>query len=659
MSDTQDITIDSVATDETTFVDITRPKEAEDEVYSALRYRTLFELVPVAVYTTDAEGRIQEFNHRAQELWGRTPNPNGEKFCGSFKIYHPDGRPMPHEQCPMARVLRGEELDPAELEILVEQEDGARRNVVVAPRALKDERGKIVGAINCLHDISGRKQMEEALRGSEERFRTVADNVPQVIWTNEPDGKANYFNRRWYEYTGLSYDESRGPGWQKIVHPDDEPASVDRWQQALKKGEVFDAEYRLRAKDGKYRWFLGRNVPLRHNGSVTSWFGSATDIHDFKQAQAKLVQTEERFRVLVEGAKDYAMFLLDQSNTVTFWSKGAERVFGWTREEAIGQSGTFIFTEEDRAKGAVEKEIDIALREGRAPDRRFHLRKGATRFWIDGVLMRLDDESGQLRGFAKVARDASDQRAVEDALRHARDEMEQRVVERTRDLLAINNELERAMAQREQLERELLEISEREKRRIGEDLHDMVCQELTATAFFLKSAAKKLEPENRSAAETLEESAQIVNRNVGVARDLARGLQPAELKGAGLKEALRALAAQACESTEIKCHFKVTRGVRVTEDAVALHLYRIVQEAVKNAIKHSGASNILITLDKDAENVCVSVEDDGKGFSPRRRSKGLGLHLMRYRANALGGELKIARRRHGGMEIRCIVPAKR
>jgi two-component system CheB/CheR fusion protein len=641
-----------------TFIDISRRKAAEDEVRAgALRYRTLFELVPVAVYITDAEGNIREYNRRAVELWGR--KPSHEKFCGSFSMFYPDGRPMPHEECPMARVLRGEQLQPGDLEILVEQENGARRNVLVAPQTIRNDDGEITGAINCVHDITHRKHAEELLRESERRFRTVADNVPQVIWTNEPGGEPNYFNRRWYEYTGLSFEESVGAGRQSIIHPGDAPAVVARWEQARAAGEVFEAEYRMRRKDGVYRWFIGRNVPLRNNGKVLSWFGSATDIEDFKQAEARLRASEERFRVLVEGARDYAMFSLDPEGIVTFWSAGAERVFGWKQEEAVGQSGAMIFTPEDRREKEVEKEIKTALSEGRALDRRFHLRKDGSRFWTDGVLMRLDDEDGKLRGFAKVARDATDQRRAQDEVAHARDELEQRVVERTQELLAMNNELERTMAQRQQLERELLEISEREKRRIGEDLHDMVCQELTATALFLKSTAKKLAKQNPAAAETLEESAQTVNRNVIIARELASGLQAVELTASGLKNALRDLAAQACENSGVKCHFKAARGVRVPDDIGALHLYRIAQEAVTNAVKHSGATNILISLDRDASHVCVSVQDDGKGFTIRKRGKGLGLHMMRYRANALGGELKIERRKNGGMDVTCIIPSKR
>jgi PAS domain S-box-containing protein len=499
-----------------------------------LRYRTLFELVPVAVYSTDAEGVIREFNHRAAELWGREPDRKGEKFCGSFKLFHVDGTPMRHDECPMARVLQGEELAPSECEIIVENEDGSRRNVSVSPRVLKNERGEIVGAINCLYDITDRKRGEAALQ-----------------------------------------------------------------------------------------------------------------------------QSQERFRLLVEGARDYAMFLLDPESIITFWSAGAERVFGWTQEEAVGQSGAVIFTPEDRRKGEVEKEINSALNDGRALDRRFHLRKDGSRLWTDGVLMRLDDESGKLRGFAKVARDATDQRRIEDELAHARDEMEQRVVERTRELLAMNNELERTMAQRQQLERELLEISEREKRRIGEDLHDMVCQELTATALFLKSTAQRIADDSAAAAKTLEESAQTVNRNVVIARELARGLQAVELTAAGLRNALRNLASSACENSGIKCHFKVARGVHVPDDTVALHLYRIAQEAVTNAVKHSGAKNILVTLDRNQTHTCISVQDDGKGFVVKKRGKGLGLHMMRYRCNALGGELKITRRRTGGTDVTCVIPTKR
>ena len=180
---------------------------------------------------------------------------------------------------------------------------------------------------------------------------------------------------------------------------------------------------------------------------------SATDIDDLKHAQAITREIEERFRLLVEGAPDYAMFLLDPDNTITFWNAGAEKVFGWGAEEAVGRTGDLVFTPEDRAKGAVEKELIIASEVGRAPDRRWHLRKDGSRFWVDGVMRRLDNPDGTLRGFAKIARDATELHDSEEQLRHSRDEMEQRVVERTAELMASNAELQNEIHMRQQLER--------------------------------------------------------------------------------------------------------------------------------------------------------------------------------------------------------------
>ncbi len=638
-----------------TLIDVTRVKVVEAELrQSQARLQRMMNVTRVGVLTLDEAGTILHVNDALIKMLGYERD-EWERRTFTWRDFTPPEHVAATDKV-MKELRETGRLGPYEKEYF--RKDGSRIWMMFVGASLGD--GTIV---EYAIDISDRKRAEEAQHISEERVRTIADNVPQVIWTNDGEGRANYFNKRWFDYTGLSEEESYGPGWEAVVHPEDAPASIERWKQALAKGEVFDAEYRLRGADGTYRWFIGRNVPMRRdrNGSseVVSWFGSATDIHDLKMAEAAQRESEERFRLLVEGAKDYAMFLLDLENRITFWSNGAERVFGWTEAEAVGQTGAIIFVPEDIKKGAVEQEIGIAMDKGRAPDRRWHLRKDGSRIWVDGVMTRLDDPDGGPRGFAKIARDATDLREAEDQIRHARDEMEQRVVERTRELLAMNNELESTMAQRQQLERELLEISEREKRRIGEDLHDMICQELTATALFLKSSAKKIEKRDAAAAKTLEESAQTVNRNVVIARELAGGLQAIELSASGLKTALRELAARACQNTGMKCHFKAARGVRVPDDATALHLYRVAQEAVTNAVKHSGAKNVLISLDRNPEHICVSVQDDGRGFTLRKRGKGLGLHMMRYRANALGGELKIERRKRGGMDITCVIPVKR
>jgi PAS domain S-box-containing protein len=154
--------------------DISERKQAEEALReSEERFRTLFEHGPVAVYSCDSSGVIRDFNRRAAELWGRAPavGDTDERFCGSFKMFRPDGTFMPHERCPMAEVLSGAIPYVHEGEVHIERPDGSRVVVIVAIRPLKNQQGEITGAINCFYDITERKRMEEALRESEERYR--------------------------------------------------------------------------------------------------------------------------------------------------------------------------------------------------------------------------------------------------------------------------------------------------------------------------------------------------------------------------------------------------------------------------------------------------------------------------------------------------------
>lgn len=160
-----------------------RERAAEALRESEERYRTLFNLGPVAIYFCDASGVIREFNHRAAELWDRSPAPghDEEKFCGSVKLFHLDGTLLPHSESPMAKVLSGELAEARDIEALIERPDGSRITVVVNIRAIKDQAGKIMGAINCFYDISERKQVEEALRLAQIRLADRAGQLEQAV----------------------------------------------------------------------------------------------------------------------------------------------------------------------------------------------------------------------------------------------------------------------------------------------------------------------------------------------------------------------------------------------------------------------------------------------------------------------------------------------
>ncbi len=521
---------------------------------------------------------------------------------------------------------------------------------------LYSPQGEVYAVLAASFDITDRKRAEDALRDSEARFRTLANTVPQVIWTNDAAGEAIYFNQRWYEYSGLDYEQSAGLGWQAIVHPDDAPASVGRWQRALAAGAQFDTEYRLRRSDGAYRWFIGRNVPLRNDsGQVAGWFGSATDIEDLKQAEAALRASEEKFRLLVDGARDYAMFLLGAENLITFWSSGAERVFGWSQAEALGQSGALIFTPEDRAGGAVEREIRTAMAKGRAEDRRWHLRKDGSRLFVDGMLVRLDDPAGDVRGFVKIARDATAQRHAEDMLQQAHDELEQRVQQRTAELAQLN------MVRRELLQR-LVTVQEDERRRIARELHDSLGQFLVAVRL------------NLTQVQTLCDTMPEVQARIGhllsaigeIDDELDRltaELRPTVLDDLGLHDALEFYAQQWSESSGIAIEYLAT-GLDATRMPITIEasVYRIVQEALTNVSKHAQARQVNLLIQRHASELRLVIADDGVGFDPeataRNRSGGqqLGLVGMAERASLLGGSMTIESAPGAGTAIYVNIP---
>jgi PAS domain S-box-containing protein len=140
-------------------------------------------------------------------------------------------------------------------------------------------------------DLLHQRELAELEEASEERYRQLADAMPQIIWTAAPDGGATYFNRRWFEYTGMAESEVGPNAWTLVVHPDDLPTAVARREETLRSGEPFEVEYRFRAQDGEYRWHLGRAIPVRNEqGAIESWIGTATDIHD-----RKLVEEQRAF----------------------------------------------------------------------------------------------------------------------------------------------------------------------------------------------------------------------------------------------------------------------------------------------------------------------------------------------------------------------------
>jgi PAS domain S-box-containing protein len=360
-------------------------------------------------------------------------------------------------------------------------------------------------------------------------------------------------------------------------------------------------------------------------------------IAERKRAEDALRQSEERVRLLVEGVEDYAVFMLDADGCVASWNTGAARILGFEEGEVSGEHFRCFSATEDAQRGKPEDELNSAATLGRAEDEGWRVRKDGSRFWANVIVTALRDESGNLRGFATVIRDISE---------------------------------------RKELETAILEIAEREQQRIGHDLHDGLGQELTGIAFLSKVLQETLASRGAMEAGDAGNIAAMVNRAIGQTRELARGLYPAELETGGLLTALKQLAFRVDKLYALSCELEYDDAAAgaVTDMAVARHVFRIAQEAVSNAVRHSKAKRIWISLrsSPDHADLTLAVRDDGVGPPPeadtpetvreaareaaRDGTGGLGLHLMSYRARMIGGQLDIRRGSEGGMVLTCVWP---
>jgi signal transduction histidine kinase len=204
------------------------------------------------------------------------------------------------------------------------------------------------------------------------------------------------------------------------------------------------------------------------------------------------------------------------------------------------------------------------------------------------------------------------------------------------------------------LEKEVLEISEREQSRIGQDLHDGLCQHLAGIEFRLLGLKQKLEGRLKNLAGETTELARLVRQAIEETRTLARGLSPVMLKAEGLMNALHELAMSTEKAFNVSCSLNCPSPILIHDNAVATHLYRIAQEAVQNAIRHGKPKFVVINLFAQNDRVVLGVRDDGVGL-PRtpRKHKGMGLHVMQYRAGMVGGSFVVQREPQGGTSVIC------
>jgi two-component system CheB/CheR fusion protein len=382
------------------------------------------------------------------------------------------------------------------------------------------------------------------------------------------------------------------------------------------------------------RWHLMRVLPYRttdnHIDGVVVTF---LDITGRRTAESQVRRSEERLRLLIDSAVDYAIFTLTEEALIDSWNVGAERLYGYNASEIIGRRVDVLFTPEDRAMAVPAKELEDARRTGRAAGERFHVRQNGTLLYVSAVTTRLGE--GGI-GFANIARDLTEPRDSAQALYAAHSELEFRVKQRTDDL-----EFEKSTVTN--LLRRLVSAQEDERSRIARDLHDSLGQQLTALRLALERHEQRCTTTTGDAAIA---DALALTRSVSQQIDfLAWELRPSVLDDLGLMAALPRFVDAWSSHVGIaaQCRLDGFQSGRLTREA-EVAFYRIAQEALNNVSKHAHANRADVVMTSSGGQIVLVIEDDGVGFDVLDSTSvrtGIGLASMRERASLVGGSFEV------------------
>lgn len=456
-------------------------------------------------------------------------------------------------------------------------------------------------------DVTDRMRAESALRESQMTLQTVAASSADWLALFDRRRQCVFINR---EMHGIPPEAWIGAPVEDFAQPADRAHMYEVFERVMATGEPCDFDQVIVDPKKGPRYLELRVRAVQADGRI---FGAVVNITEVteRHAQQDTLRTQAR---ILETMREGVVLIESSNHLITLTNATFDKMFGYEALELLGRSIEPLFC----VPGLQRKRFERLLQSGEVPVEFECLRKDGTRFVAACVFTPL-----RISG--------------------------------TERWLAVLNDV----TERKRLEREIIEISNREQQRIGSDLHDGLGQDLTGIALMLRGVAAQLRKEGSAARLEVEEVIGLVNNAIESTRSLARGLSPVGGERGGLAAALRDVAARASERYGIHVEFNASfeEPLRLSE-ASATHVYRIVQEALTNVIRHSRATDVAISLETTGGELHLKIDDNGRGFEnpPPDSTGGLGLKIMRYRAQMLGGDLVLESGATGGASVRCSCP---
>ena len=531
----------------------------------------------------------------------------------------------------------------------------------------QDQAGEPERLVGVNIDVSERKKTEFALQESERRFRAMIDALPAAIYTTDADGRLTHFNPAAVELSGRA-PQLGNDRWcvsWKLFHPDGTPLPHEECPMAiaLKEGRIVDGVEAIAERpDGKRVWFTPYPRPLRDaEGRIVGGINMLVDITERKRAEG----ATGLLAAIVDSSDD-AIISKTLGGVITSWNTSAEWLFGYTADEAIGQHITLIVPP-DR----LDEEATILERLQRG-ERIEHfetvrVRKNGTLLDISLTISPVKDASGRVVGASKVARDITERKRVERALRQSEerlrtlaDGLETEVRVRTHELEQRNAEVVQQSEQLRELSNRLLQTQDDERRHIARELHDSAGQIVTALGMNLASITPytRQHPQLGKAIEDSQELVQQLSKEI---RTTSYLLHPPLLDESGLSEAIRWYMQGLTERSALNIDLSISENFGRLPGEMELAVFRIVQECLTNIHRHSDSQTATIRLARTAESVSLEIQDEGKGISAEQLAKiqgqrsGVGITGMRERVRHFGGVLNI-QSNDRGTKIRVTFP---
>jgi PAS domain S-box-containing protein len=604
------------------------------------RYIDLFDYAPIGYVTFDRIGRIEEVNIAATRLLDRRRvHLVGKPFAACVSNQDRDRFQDHLRRCrsPSLRI---------ETELNLKQPDGnlvpVELSSIPTLAGMKDGVRLYQTAII---DLRERKAAEEAMRAKQAELDLIVKRTPFMLTRCSHDLRYRYVSQAYAKMVGFTPAEIAGKPIGEIMGARG-LAGIRPYIEAVLSGKTVSYEEAVHFRRGGRRFLRANYVPDKdERGRIVGWIASLVDITKRKKAEEELRQSEELYRALVSQTA-VGMSRTNRLGRFIFVNEKFCEMLGYEQSEILGKRIVDITHHDDIAESKRLFRQTIEKGESYNFEKRY-LRKDGSAIWVNVAASPMRDEKGRPQSAVSVIRDITDRKQAYAML-------ESRVEERTRELVTANEELQNQIALRHRLEGEILEISDREQRRLGQDLHDSLCQHLTATAYMAQVMARRLQEHRVVEVKDLEKIATLINDGVTEARTIARGLHPVEMDSAGLTTALRSLLHR---QSKLPYRLDIDEDISVSDPTVALHLYRIAREAVINANKHAHARELFVRMGKSRNQIELSVTDDGAGLGKQTSDAGgMGFHIMNYRARSIGARLEITTIKPHGTRVACYLP---